>query len=161
RSYLDLSRRGHVSGSGIADLSRAYAELVAQGKSAAASGLGAMTSGLEDLRGAISPPVDRRVMPVDYRALVSGHNRRRRSPNTLNPRIVQDLADAARARHDVVDIVQPALFVPVRPRLGAKHGLRGEASIEAERVDAKVGVGGVHALDVLRRHNEVHRDAAR
>jgi hypothetical protein len=78
RSYLDLSRRGHVSGSGIPALLEAYSELIAQGRSAAASGLGAMTAGLAELLPEVSPPVSRFPTALDYRTLVEGHNRRRR-----------------------------------------------------------------------------------
>lgn len=75
RSYLDLSRRGHVSGRGIANLSQAYRELT-QRRSAGASELGAMIDELERLLPAIQPPLSRPAKTIDYLSLVTAHNRR-------------------------------------------------------------------------------------
>lgn len=75
RSYLDLSRRGHVSGKGIPELEAAYGEL-AQRRAAGASDLGAMVAELTRLRGELRPAVGRAPEPIDYRALAANHNRR-------------------------------------------------------------------------------------
>jgi hypothetical protein len=75
RSYLDLSRRGHVSGRSIPELEAAYAEL-AQRRAAGASDLGAMIAELTRIAGELRPPVLRAPGPIDYRALAAGHNRR-------------------------------------------------------------------------------------
>jgi hypothetical protein len=79
RSYLDLSRRGHVSGRGVAELSAAYTELT-QRRAAGASDLGAMIAELTRLTGELRPPVSRPGAPIDYRALAKGHNRRAKRP---------------------------------------------------------------------------------
>ena len=79
RSYLDLSRRGHVTGAAVAPLRRAFSELVATKRPAAASDLAAMVDALETMLPELTPPVSRDLAPVDYRALVTGHNPRRRS----------------------------------------------------------------------------------
>lgn len=78
RSYVDLSRRGHVSGRTLPDLSRAYRELVAAGRAAGMSDVGAMIAELERLAPELSPPVAHPAPALDYRALVTTHNRRRR-----------------------------------------------------------------------------------
>lgn len=75
RSYLDLSRRGHVSGRGIADLAMAFRELT-QRRSAGASDLGAMIDELERLLPSIQPPLSRPAKAIDYLGLVNAHNRR-------------------------------------------------------------------------------------
>jgi hypothetical protein len=77
RSYLDLSRRGHVIGTAIAPLREAFTELVAQKRPAAASDLAAMVDDLDHMLPDLSAPVSRPHAPLDYRALVTGHNRRR------------------------------------------------------------------------------------
>jgi hypothetical protein len=78
RSYLDLSRRGHVSGRGIPDLSAAYAELVTQRRAAGASELGFMVSELERSLGELSPVIVKDAAVIDYAALAGTHNRRRK-----------------------------------------------------------------------------------
>lgn len=75
RSYLDLSRRGHVSGSGIADIARAYREMT-QGRAAGASELGAMVRDLERMQPDLRPPAPRQPAELDYRAMVATHNAR-------------------------------------------------------------------------------------
>lgn len=75
RSYLDLSRRGHVSGKGVAALSEAYTELT-QRRAAGASDLGAMIAELERLSAELRPPIGRTLEPIDYGALATSHNRR-------------------------------------------------------------------------------------
>jgi hypothetical protein len=79
RSYLDLSRRGHVSGRCIEGIVEAYAELT-QRRVAGASDLGAMVGELERMAAEqqIRPPVSRESAPVDYRALAASHNPRTR-----------------------------------------------------------------------------------
>lgn len=77
RSYLDLSRRGHVTGHGIPDIAAAYGELT-RGYAAGASDIGAMTRDLVRMSADLTPPVSRPLPPPDYRKLVSGHSRRRR-----------------------------------------------------------------------------------
>jgi hypothetical protein len=75
RSYLDLSRRGHVSGRGIPDVAQAYRELT-QRRTAGASELGAMVDELERLLPDLRPPLSRPQSPVDYLGLIGAHNRR-------------------------------------------------------------------------------------
>ncbi|HTN88303.1 MAG TPA: hypothetical protein VL242_31700, partial [Sorangium sp.] len=75
RSYVDLSRRGHVSGKGIASLEVAYGEL-AQRRAAGASDLGAMIAELTRLCADLRPAMSRPHAAIDYRALAVGHNRR-------------------------------------------------------------------------------------
>jgi hypothetical protein len=75
RSYLDLSRRGHVSGRGVPDVIAAYRELM-QGRAHGASELGAMAEGLEAMLPSLSPPVPRPPVTLDYRAMVKTHNPR-------------------------------------------------------------------------------------
>jgi hypothetical protein len=75
RSYLDLSRRGHVSGRGIPELTAAYGEMM-HGRSAGASEVGAMLRKLEEMRGELAPRVRREGEPTDYAALASAHNKR-------------------------------------------------------------------------------------
>jgi hypothetical protein len=75
RSYVDLSRRGHVSGRGIGDIAAAYAELTRR-RAAGASDLGAMVGEIERMAAEIRPPVSREPMPINYRALAASHNRR-------------------------------------------------------------------------------------
>jgi hypothetical protein len=75
RSYLDLSRRGHIAGTGIADIMAAYREMT-QGRAAGASDLGAMVRDLERMQPDLSPPVVRTQPALDYRTMVMGHNKR-------------------------------------------------------------------------------------
>jgi len=78
RSYLDLSRRGHVTGRAVAELSRAFSELALRKRPAGASELAAMVGELGRMLPEIRPPVSRTFQELDYRALVQGHNKRRR-----------------------------------------------------------------------------------
>lgn len=78
RSYLDLSRRGHVSGARIPELVQSYTDLIAHGRAAGASELGVMIGDLERLRPELRPTVIPERAPIDYAALVVAHNRRRR-----------------------------------------------------------------------------------
>src|SRR5262245_56687408 len=55
-----------------------------------------------------------------------------------HPRVVEDLPHPARTRHDVLDVVEPALFVPERPRHFLEHVRRGQAAVEPERIDGDV-----------------------
>jgi hypothetical protein len=75
RSYLDLSRRGHVTGKGIPELAALYRE-IAQGRSAGASELGELVRELARMLPELSPPPAREPEAIDYLALVEGHNRR-------------------------------------------------------------------------------------
>jgi hypothetical protein len=75
RSYLDLSRRGHVTGRGIPELAEAYGEMT-RGRAAGVSEIGALISGLLEMLPALRPPVSREAEPIDYVKLVSAHNRR-------------------------------------------------------------------------------------
>ena len=78
RSYLDLARRGHVGGAGIAALGAAYDGLVQQGRRVrAASELGEMTRALAERSAELPPPAQRPTPRLDYRTLVLQHNRRR------------------------------------------------------------------------------------
>ncbi len=75
RSFLDLSRRGHVSGQNIADIVSAYRELT-QGRAASASELGVMVAALEKMLPELRPLPDRSQPQLDYRAMVEAHNPR-------------------------------------------------------------------------------------
>jgi hypothetical protein len=76
RSYLDLSRRGHVSGAGIPALSRAYGELLAERRAAGASRVGVMVDALERLAPELAPPRPPSGAAIDYDALAGSHNPR-------------------------------------------------------------------------------------
>jgi hypothetical protein len=75
RSYLDLSRRGHVSGKGIADLVVACGD-VARSRGAGASEIAELVRELEEMLPELRPPPLREPEPIDYLALASGHNKR-------------------------------------------------------------------------------------
>jgi hypothetical protein len=75
RSYLDLARRGHVTGSGIAELTEVYAE-IARSRGAAASEVGDLIRELALLAPNIAPAPQREHEPLDYVRLAEGHNRR-------------------------------------------------------------------------------------
>ena len=77
RSYLELARRGHVAGSGIAALADDYAELINSGRLAGASELGEMVRELSVHAAEIPPPASQPAPRLDYRQLVRSHNRRR------------------------------------------------------------------------------------
>ncbi len=75
RSYLDLSRRGHVTGKGIPALGAAFGELT-RGRAAGASAIGALVDELEAMLPDLPPVVAREEAPVDYVKLASAHNKR-------------------------------------------------------------------------------------
>jgi hypothetical protein len=75
RSYLDLSRRGHVTGSGIADLAAAYAEL-GRSHGGGASDLGELVRELVEMGPELRPPPSRDFAPIDYLTMAGTHNRR-------------------------------------------------------------------------------------
>ncbi|AKT39788.1 hypothetical protein [Chondromyces crocatus] len=75
RSYLDLSRRGHVSGQGIPAIVTAYEELM-QRRIGGASDLRAMVAELQRMALELRPPVSRPSERVDYQALAALHNPR-------------------------------------------------------------------------------------
>jgi hypothetical protein len=75
RSYLDLSRRGHVTGKGVPDLAAAYGEIAAR-RSAGASEIGELVRELELMMPELRPPPHREEAPVDYAAMAEGHNKR-------------------------------------------------------------------------------------
>jgi len=77
RSFLDLSRRGHVTGHKIPEIVLAYGEM-SRGRAAAASELGVLASELERMMPELSSPVSRDVKSIDYLKLAKGHNRRAR-----------------------------------------------------------------------------------
>lgn len=77
RSFLDLSRRGHLDGRGIDELASTYAELVAAGRVGAMGALGVMTHELRRVQRELAPPVERPTTAIDYTSLVLAHNRRR------------------------------------------------------------------------------------
>lgn len=76
RSYLELTRRGHVAGSGIAALVDDYSEWVQKQRIAGASELGEMVRELEERAPELPPPVSRPTPRLDYRTLVTAHNPR-------------------------------------------------------------------------------------
>jgi len=75
RSYLDLSRRGHVTGRTIPELLLAYGEM-SRGRAAAASELGVLVTELERMMPELSMPAPQKAQPIDYLKLVSAHNKR-------------------------------------------------------------------------------------
>jgi hypothetical protein len=77
RSFLDLSRRGHVSGEGIADIANAYRELT-QGRATSTSELGVMVAALEKMVPELRPPPERNQPTLDYTVMVDVHNPRAR-----------------------------------------------------------------------------------
>jgi hypothetical protein len=78
RSYLELGRRGSVTGRSIPGLSEAYAEMVREGRSAGASELGEMIDDLERHALELPPPASRPEPSIDYTSIVATHNPRRR-----------------------------------------------------------------------------------
>src|SRR5262249_1989500 len=75
----------------------------------------------------------------------------------LDPRVVQDLADATRPRNDVLVLVETPLFLPVRTRDRREDPGRRKTSIETEGVDLGIGALREHVADELWRDDEVHR----
>jgi hypothetical protein len=75
RSYLDLSRRGHVTGAGIPDLSAAFVEMT-RGRPAGASEIGAVIDELERMRPDLQPPAAREEEGIDYLRIAGTHNKR-------------------------------------------------------------------------------------
>jgi hypothetical protein len=78
RSYVDLGRRGHVSGRGVAALGSAYADWIEGRRIAADSELALMISELEIHAKEIPAPSQRSERELDYEALVADHNPRAR-----------------------------------------------------------------------------------
>jgi hypothetical protein len=78
RSYLELARRGHVSGAGVAAIAQAYEALVHRGRAAALSELGGMVAELEEHAQEIPPRPPRLPPKLDYLALRAEHNPRRK-----------------------------------------------------------------------------------
>ena len=78
RSYLELARRGHVSGAGIPAMVEAYGALIRRGRAAAASELGVMVAELAEHAPEIPPRPVRPPPQLDYLALRAEHNPRRR-----------------------------------------------------------------------------------
>jgi hypothetical protein len=77
RSYLDLARRGHVSGKGIPELCAVQVE-IARGRGAGASELGELARELTRMLPELTPPPQREEPEIDYVAMAEGHNRRHR-----------------------------------------------------------------------------------
>jgi hypothetical protein len=78
RSYLDLSRRGHVTGARIDDLDAAHAALRGA-HGAGASELGELVRELQRMAPDLRPPPERAPAAIDYLAMAEHHNRRRAS----------------------------------------------------------------------------------
>jgi hypothetical protein len=78
RSYLDLARRGHVGGTGLAAIAADYAAWIAEARIGGGSELGQMVTALVHGGAEIEPVPKRSEPPLDYLALVHGHNRRQR-----------------------------------------------------------------------------------
>ncbi len=78
RSFFELSRRGHVSGRGIRQLCRDYADLIVERNIAGASELGEMGNLLERHADELPPQPSRPMPRLDYQMLVEHHNPRRR-----------------------------------------------------------------------------------
>src|SRR5262249_24075614 len=77
RSYLDLSRRGHLTGKGIPELGEVQVE-IARFRGAGASEIGELTRELQRMLPELTPPPDREEETIDYVLLAEGHNRRRK-----------------------------------------------------------------------------------
>ena len=75
RSFLDLSRRGHVSGHNITDIISAYRELT-QGRATSASELGVMVAALEKMIPELRPLPEREQPKLNYQVMVEAHNPR-------------------------------------------------------------------------------------
>ena len=75
RSFLDLSRRGHVTGKGIPDLAETYVE-VARGRRPGVSEVGELVRELTRVQPELTQPRLREATPIDYVAMAEGHNRR-------------------------------------------------------------------------------------
>jgi hypothetical protein len=78
RSYLELARRGHVAGDGIAALADDYAALITKGGVAGASELGEMIDELTLHAAELPPPASRPRPRLDYQRMVRSHNQRRK-----------------------------------------------------------------------------------
>jgi hypothetical protein len=76
RSYLDLSRRGHVTGRGIPDLAATYADVARGRSSAGESEIGELIRELTRMLPELTPPPIREEPPIDYVRMAEGHNRR-------------------------------------------------------------------------------------
>ena len=76
RSYLDLARRGHAAGAGIAALVADYSAWINERRVAGASELGAMVRELEERAPELPPVVSRPTARLDYLSLVRRHNPR-------------------------------------------------------------------------------------
>jgi hypothetical protein len=76
RSYLELARRGHVSGRHIDAIVAAYAVMIQQRRVAGASELGEMVRELELQAPELPPPHTRPRPDMDYLALFRRHNPR-------------------------------------------------------------------------------------
>jgi hypothetical protein len=77
RSYLDLARRGHLTGKGIPELAAVYGTL-AQGRSAGASEIGELVRELGRMLPDLTAPPARGAETIDYLTIAEGHNRRRK-----------------------------------------------------------------------------------
>ncbi|MFO0759097.1 MAG: hypothetical protein U0359_21575 [Byssovorax sp.] len=77
RSYLDLSRRGHVTGQGIPALAEAFSDLT-RGRAPGASAIGALVDELSAMLPDLSPPAAREEVPIDYVKIAGTHNKRTR-----------------------------------------------------------------------------------
>jgi hypothetical protein len=75
RSYLDLSRRGHVTGRGIPDLASVHADLV-NAHGPGASEIGELVRELSRMLSDLRPPPEREPTTIDYVAMAETHNRR-------------------------------------------------------------------------------------
>jgi len=78
RSYLELARRGHVSGRGIPSLVRDYADLIAERQIAGASELDELVDVLQRRAEELRPPPSRPSPGLDYQMLLKQPNPRRR-----------------------------------------------------------------------------------
>jgi hypothetical protein len=75
RSYLDLSRRGHLKGTKMVELVEAFVEMTRK-RTSGASEISAMIAELERIWGDLAPPPSRPHEPIDYLSIASTHNRR-------------------------------------------------------------------------------------
>src|SRR5688572_18087760 len=74
------------------------------------------------------------------------------------PRVVEHLADTARARDDVVVRVEAALLVPTQARRRCEHVRRREAAVDARGIYDDPRIEREDGPEVLRRHDHRQED---
>src|SRR5262249_26246394 len=78
-------------------------------------------------------------------------------PPSLPVRIIDDFAEAAGPRHDVLLRIEAPLLRPFGARNLVENGRRAQAPIEPDRVNSELRVAGCDRLQVFRRDDEMER----